>query len=207
LPTISLRRLLKMTGIKRKQIIVLSLILMIVIAGYLQYSYKKSSSSVSDRDNGKLGEAVYVDSQNVVSEEPDDTIVSKDKKDQKEIEASQQANDFFAQAYLDREIARSRDTDALKEISEDPGATSEIKAQAYEEMMRIIANSQIETKIETLVKERGFEDVIAVFAGDGSLDIIVKTPALTSAETAQIADIAMRHAQLQMDQIHIKPVY
>ncbi len=46
---------------KRKQIVVLSLVLMIVVAGYLQYSYKKSSISVNSKDNEKLGEAVYVE--------------------------------------------------------------------------------------------------------------------------------------------------
>jgi len=195
---------------KRKQIVVLSLILMIVIAGYLQYSYKKSSSSVSDKENGKLGEAVYVDnmdSSTLQTDEKDDKKDQKENKDKKVVSASKQVNDYFAQAKLDREVMRSKDADALKEISEDAGATNELKAQAYDQMMKIVDNSQRETKIETLVKEKGFEDVLAIFADDGSLDIIVKTSSLTSAQTAQIADIAIRHANMQMDQIHIKNVY
>jgi stage III sporulation protein AH len=92
---------------KKKQIVILSLVLMIIVAGYLQYTYKKSSSSSVDKDNGRLGEAVYVDGKSLEEElelakkdKKDDK--KKDKKDDKEtvveIEASQQANDFFYQA-------------------------------------------------------------------------------------------------------------
>ena len=51
------------TVIKRRQIIILALVVMIVVAGYIQYSYKKSGFSQTDSDAGKLGEAVYVDNQ------------------------------------------------------------------------------------------------------------------------------------------------
>jgi len=40
-----------MMVLKRKQIVVLSLILMIVVAGYLQYSYNNSGSSGNDSDD------------------------------------------------------------------------------------------------------------------------------------------------------------
>ena len=36
---------------KRKQIVVLSLVLMIVVAGYLQYSYNKNGESVSNLED------------------------------------------------------------------------------------------------------------------------------------------------------------
>ena len=187
---------------KRKQIVVLSLVLMIIIAGYLQYSYKRSSSATNEKENGRLGEAVYVDN-DVDSEKSAD----KDSKAQKDTSASKLANDFFAQAKLDREVVRSRDLDTLKGINDDTEATKEVKAQAYEQMMKIIDNSQREMRIETLIMEKGFEDAVALFADDGSVDIIVKAPTITSADTAQIADIVSRHAQVEIGKINIKNVY
>jgi len=184
---------------KRKQIVVLALVLMIVVAGYLQYSYKKSSVSVSESGENKFGEAVYV--------ENDESNLESSKIEVESETASKQANDFFAQAKLDRETARGRDTDALKAITEDANADQEVKAQAYQKMMNIVENSQKEMRIETLVKKIGFEEVVALFGDDGSLDIVVKTPSLTSAQTAQIADIAARQAKLDMTQIHIKSIY
>jgi stage III sporulation protein AH len=184
---------------KRKQIVVLSLVLMIVVAGYLQYSYKKSSVSVSESEEHRLGEAVYVDNNEPELESSKVEIESEP--------ASKQANDYFAQAKLDRESIRGKDADALKAITEDANADQEVKAQAYEKMMRIVENSQKEMRIETLVKKIGFEEVVALFGDDGSIDIIVKAPSLTSAQTAQIADIAARQAKVDMTQIYVKSIY
>lgn len=191
-----------MRGLKRKQIVVLSLVLMIVVAGYLQYSYKKSSMTAQDKEKGKLGEAVYVDNSDMDAEQ-----VAEEGTESMDIAASKQANEFFAQAKLDREMALSRDTDMLKQITEDENASEEVKAEAFEKMMKLVENSQREERIETLIKEKGFEDVIALFSEDGSLDIVVKAPQLTSADTAQIADIASRHGNVDISKIHIKNVY
>lgn len=193
---------------KRKQIIVLALILMIVVAGYLQYSYKQGSTSASS-DNGKLGEAVYVDNQ-LEDQGSDQSTLSKneDKKDKKtEVSASKLANDFFAQAKIDKEMSRSKSNDSLKGIIEDSNASKEIKAEAYDKMMALVDNADKEMRIETLIKEKGFSDAVALFADDGSIDIIVKTPSLSIAQTAQISDIVSRQAKVQIEDIHIKTLY
>jgi stage III sporulation protein AH len=191
---------------KRKQVIVLALVLMIVVAGYLQYSYKKSSVSVSGKDDGRLGEAVYVENEKETAGQGSD-VKNDGKATSKDVGASKQANDFFAQAKLDKEVVRSKDKDTLQQITKDENASKEVKAKAYDKMMAIVENSQKEQNIETLVKEKGFDDVVALFAEDGSLDIIVKSPGLTSAQVAQITDIATRHAKLDVEKVHIKNVF
>lgn len=192
---------------RRKQIVVLSLVLMIVVAGYLQYSYKKSSSSpLSDNSSGKSGDAVYVGNMDKnASAKSKDKSKSKDSTKKKAVTASKAANDFFAQAQLEREITRGKVTDSLKEISEDQNATQEVKAKAYEQMVQISGNLEKEMKIETMVKEKGFDDVFALFADDGSIDIVVKSPNLTSSDVAKITDIVTRQANLDinLDQVHI----
>lgn len=193
---------------KRKQIVVLSLVLMIVVAGYLQYSYKKSSVSVSGKDNSRLGEAVYVDSESAnVDDKKENSKEKKEDKNQKAAEASKQTNDFFAQAKLDKQITRSKDMDALEAIAEDPNAAKDSKAKAYDQRMKLVQNSDRELRVETLLKEKGFSDVIAFFGDDGSLDVVVKSPNLTSVQTAQIADIVTRQANVEMDKLHIKNMF
>jgi len=194
---------------KRKQIVVLSLILMIVVAGYLQYSYKKSSVSVSGKETGRLGEAVYVENENdtAAAEQKDKEKKDNNDKNQKAAAASKLANDFFAQAKLDKEITRSKDVDALKAISDDASASKEVKTKAYEQRMKIVQNSEKEMRIETLIKEKGFSDVVALFGDDGSLDIVVKAPNLTSAQAAQISDIVTRQANIEMSKLHIKNIF
>lgn len=222
-----------MVVFKRRQVVVLALILMIVVAGYLQYSYRKSSITVSGKDSGKIGEAVYVENNDETSllNQKDkntgkDTNTGKDGvKDNKDIKdnkdnkskdgkttskavsASKQANDFFAQAKLDKEITRSKDTDALKAITEDDNATKEAKAKAYDQMVKIIGNNEKEMRMEALIKGKGIEEAVVLFGDDGSLDVVVKAPSLTPALTTQIADIVSRQANVPMDKITVRNVF
>jgi stage III sporulation protein AH len=182
---------------KRKQIVVLSLVLMIVVAGYLQYTYKKSSSSATaDKDNTKVGEAVYVGNNSAVSGKASNSV-----------QASKQANDFFKSAMLDKEMTRSKDTDALKEITLDANATTTAKSKAYDQMMKIISNSEKEMSIENLIKGRGYSDVLVLFGEDQSMDIYIKTQSLTQQQVAQISDIASRQANVDITKITVKNIF
>ncbi len=231
---------------KRKQIVVLSLVMMIVIAGYLQYSYKKSSISVSeiaDSDSPRLGEAVYVDNTEVLDNEVAETTGDTANKDikkednkkednkkednkkednkkednkkednkkadsKKTVQASKVANDFFAQAKMDRDVTRGKNKDELQGIIGDPESSKELKSQANDKMLAIIDSSEREMAIETLIKEKGFSDVVVFVADDGSLDIVVKTQSLTDAEATQIADIAARQANVSIANIHVRDIF
>ncbi|HEY9061314.1 MAG TPA: SpoIIIAH-like family protein [Pseudobacteroides sp.] len=222
---------------KRKQIVVLSLVLMLVVAGYLQYSYKKGSTSVNN-DNSRLGEAVYVDSDYTVSADDKEADNNKDKKeDSKDVknkdeskdklndkdktkgsdtsdrktsenlDASKEANDFFAQAKLDKEVSRGKSDETLKAIAQDPASSKDVRNKALEKATRMAENSDREMRIENLIKKNGISDAIAFFADDGSVDIVVKAPNLSSAQTAQIYDVVSRQANLEIDKIRIKNIF
>ncbi len=184
---------------KRKQVVVLALVMMIVVAGYLQYTYRASSISVSEKENGKLGEAVYVDGQ--------ETKGSTEGNSDATVSASKQANDFFAQAKLDREIARGKDNEALKAITTDETASKDTKLKAQEKLMKIVDNSQREVRLETLIKDSGFADVVTLFGDDGSIDVIVKSQNLTSSQVAKITDVVARQANVPINKIHIKNIF
>ena len=198
---------------KRKQIVVLSLVLMIVIAGYLQYTFKKDgSASVAGNENSKLGEAVYVDNQDasVANSATTSGSTSKDTKDNKSssiASASIQANNYFAQARIDKESTRGKNTESLKAIADDTKVSKEIKSKAQDQMLTLISYAEKETNIETLIKAKGYSDAVATFGDDGSLDIVVKAPTLTEVDTAQIADIAARQGNVKMTEIYISNKY
>lgn len=239
-----------MMVLKRKQIVVLSLVMMIVIAGYLQYSYKRSSVSVSeiaDSDSPRLGEAIYVDNSDAldsdVSDKTEDSSKKESKKednkkedskkedskkedskkddtkkednkkednkkeDKKTVQASKEANSYFAQAKIDRDVTRGKNKEELQSIVNDPEANKELKTQANSKMLAMIEKSDREMAIESLIKEKGFSDVVALIADDKSIDIIVKAQSLTDAEVAQISDIASRQANIDISNVHIRPIY
>lgn len=195
-----------MVVFKRKQIVILALVLMIVVAGYLQYSYRQGSESTDVE--GKLGEAVYVDNE-IFNEGLDisDFDFAEDTNDQKNITASKIADDYFIQARMNKEQSRSKNSESLKKISEDVNASEEIRTEAQAKMIALAEISEKEMRIETLINKMGFEDTFILFADDGSVDIVVKTPSLTTSQTAQITDIVTRQGGVEVKDIHIKPMF
>ncbi len=191
------------TILRRRQLVVLALVIIIVIAGYFQYSYKKSGYSDDDYEAGRLGEAVFGDTQEAEDMGSGTQDKSADESG-KIVAASKEAEDYFAQTKLEKEIVRSRDADSFRSIAEDENASAEIRDQAYNKMMALIDISDKEMRIEALVKKQGYNDVIALFGDDGSVDIIVKAPSLTTAQVAQIVDIVSRQASVDIDKIIVK---
>ncbi|ABN52073.1 MAG TPA: SpoIIIAH-like family protein [Hungateiclostridium thermocellum] len=211
-----------MMVLKRKQIVVLSLILMIVVAGYLQYSYNNSGSSGNDSDDisvsqfdeetESLGEAWYVDNTTDLQagnkeEKKDEKSENSDKKenkqDNKALQASKEANEFFAQAKMDKDVRRAKDKEELEKITNDANATEEQRTQAYERMLKLLENSDKEMRIEALIKNKGFSDVVVFFGDDGSVDVVVKAPSISSVEVAQIAEITSRQAGVDISDVHV----
>ena len=64
---------------------------------------------------------------------------------------------------------------------------------------------QAETKIETVLKAQGFEDVLCYLSGTAA-NIIVKTPGLDSAGAAKIKDVLLSEVSLGSDNITIVEV-
>ena len=196
-----------MMVLKRKQIVILALILLIVVAGYLQYSYRQGSTSADSE--GRLGEALYVDCDNYNDEMfgSDSDLADEGFGDQVNITASKMANDYIIQAKLDKEQSRSEAADSLKAIVEDATVSTEIREEAHNKMMALAENLERESRIEILINKMGFEDSFILFADNGSVDIIVKTPSLTSSQAAQITDIVMRQADVDVEDIHISTMF
>ncbi|WP_054749913.1 SpoIIIAH-like family protein [Ruminiclostridium josui] len=192
-----------MNFLKRKQIIVLSLVLMLLVAGYLQYNYNKSSQ-YSEDDSAQIGDAVYVDNQDASDKENIDTAAAGD--EEKTATASKEANTFCS-GKMDRDVTRDKDIETMKSIYQDDMASKDAKSKAYEKMMKIVETSQKETNIETLIKEKGFNDVVALFSDDGSVDVVVKAPAISKADWAKIADIVSRQGNVPFDKIVIKNMF
>ncbi len=244
---------------KKRQIAVLVLVVIIIVAGYLQYNYdKKGYSSLqtntdTQNNNEKIGEAIYVDNSNVTSKGIFDFF--KKKNDEQNIEPVQETdkenkenkennennnntnsneptqdntsslnadnnlliedetkevfagqNEYFAQARLEKSRTRGQEEEILRNITKDDSAAKDIKNKAYEKLMNVVNNNEIEMKIESLIKQRGFDDAIAYLSQDGSVDVVINSTSLTSSQTAQICDIVQRHAGISIENIHIKNV-
>lgn len=193
--------------LKRKQIVILALILLIVVAGYLQYSYRQGNTSADSE--GRLGEALYVDNEiyNEGMAGSESGLAEEDFGDQKNVTASKMANDYFIQAKMDKEQSRSEAAESLRTIAENFDVSPEVREEAQTRMMALAETLEKESRIEILINKMGFEDSFILFADNGSVDIIVKTPSLTSSQAAQITDIVMRQADVDVEDIHISTMF
>lgn len=185
----------------KKQILVVALVLVIITAGVLQFMYGDKGYSAKNDGEERLGEAVYVD--NITGEAvnlTDETGLDNAGIDNAETNSE---NDYFTQARMERDAIRSKQKEELKELT-GSNAGDEISARAQQEYLDLIKRSEIEATIESLIKQRGIEDVVVIFGSTGTVDLVVKADSLSESETAQISDIVMRHAGVEMEDIHIK---
>lgn len=191
---------------KRKQIVVLGLVLVIISVGILQYNYNSSGESAKldlALDQGTdlediPGAAVYV-------ENADTAVIDK------AVAQAEQAVGFFAEARMERDKARSKQKDELKVLAQAADGTIATSTgmkslEAQEQLLAIIKRAEAESTVETLVKQKGFEDALAYMSDTNNVDVIVKASSLTSQDVAQISDIVVRHADVTMDRITVKNV-
>jgi stage III sporulation protein AH len=172
----------------KKHLFLVGLVVLVVLTGYLQYAYRKDSADAS----GKMSDqdAVFVNQDGIIS----DT----------DLENLPGTGAFFVQARLDRETARARNMEELTKIRDDGTVSAEVRDKAYLKMLSMVDETEKELKIESLLKERGYNDSIVIFGGLDSVDVIVRTPTLTEAQATQIADIVSRQGNVEMTSIHIR---
>lgn len=160
-----------MTVLHKKQIVLAALIVMVGVAGYLNWRYEDSS----------------------IAETSESTVVSENTENETLGEAtmvSNTENNYFINCRSNREIVRSKALEVLKTTIDNPNSSQEAKDNAQKEIVNISNNIESEGNIENLIKAKGFEDVV-VFINDNNITVTVKSQGLTAPETAKIKDIVI----------------
>ena len=182
---------------KKKEVIAASLVVMIGLAGYLNWSYQ---DTVKVRDNetyvqtGKmLGEAEMVSSTNEKTE----------KKDGKKEEKSVVENTAdFEDAKQNRESARSAAMEALKATTQDETVDEATRTLAGEKLVKCAENMELENTIESVAGAKGFPEVCAYINEDAAV-ITVRASGLDQTKTATLCEIVTETANIGMDKVKI----
>lgn len=195
--------------LKRKEIVAASLVLLIGIAGYLNWSYQ-DTIQITDGESyietgKKLGEAQFVSSTEDGVEEKEE-----DKKEEKQ-EASDvevvedKSGDFFEQARVDREAARSKSLEILNQTAANESFDEEIRKKAGDKILEISKDVETETTIESVAHSKGYAQICA-YVSDGSARIMVKKADFGIEDVAKITDIATETLNLSANSIKIVEV-
>ncbi len=196
--------------LKKNQIIITTLAIMIAIAGYLNYSGRIFGDEKSKETSGNLASQELLD----ISDEGLETagdIESQDKEvTDGEVEGTPGeavlTSGVVAEAKVTREQVRAKNKETLQAIIDNEKIGEEQKKDAIAQMVRVTELAEKEAAVETLLASKGFTDTVVSLTDDAA-DIVVGKTELTDANLAQIEDIVVRKTEIPAANIVITPIH
>ena len=202
-----------LSAIGKKNIIIISGILLIGIAVYLNLTLQFSEPDIPDgylmdsdyyydyEDSKVFGQAALVDNMNYDSEDMGAGMGELGMTDE-DIQSSIVEENYFAIAVVSRSRARDESIELLNTIVNNAESMPDIRDKALKDIGIIAGEIEKEANIETIIKAKGFTDCVAVVSGENA-NIIVKTDGLMANEVAQIKEIVYEQAGINPGNIKI----
>ena len=204
--------------LKKNQIIILVIALMLVSAGYLNYSANLNEV----QKTASIGDAKLVSSNGIVETNTQETALVENQNNEIRTNANETAlvennneqteettktnakisNEYFSQTRLNRESMYSQMVESYQKILENESIASDQKAIAQTEIKNINDTKNKIMICENLIKTKGIDDVI-IFVNDKSISVVVKAENLEEDKIAQIQNIIAREMNTQINDIHI----
>lgn len=199
--------------VKKNQVIITSLAILIAVAGYLNFAdvdlgFKDqetstdSSSILEDVDYDLTDETALLDENGADGLESGAEAHETGTPGEAVLTA---ASDFAAQAKLSREQVRSKNKADLQEIINSADIGDEQKQEAVNTMVAMTDTAEKEAAAELLLEAKGFENAVVNLTGE-TADIVVPESDLDDAKRAQIEDIVKRKTGIAAENIVITPL-
>ncbi len=185
--------------LKKNQMAIVIVALMLITAGYLNYTTNESEilTSGNTQDLAAIGDATLVNSNEILEE----NTISTNEINTASEEVKEEDN-YFVLSRLDRDKMYSQMIETYQKLIESQNISQEQKAISQQEIANI---NQIKNAImicENLIKNKGFEDLV-IFVNDGTVDVVVKSENLQAEKIAQIQNIIIRELKVDAGNIHI----
>ena len=181
--------------IKKNQVIITSLAILIAVAGYLNFA---------DVDLGVKDKEASTDSSSILEDAGYDLTDSENTSTPGEAVLTG-TDSFAAQARISREQTRSQNKADLQDIINNKDIDDEKKQEAIQTMVSMTDITEKEAAAELLLEAKGFEDVIVNLTGE-TADVVVPEEELSQAQRAQIEDIVKRKTGIAPENIVITPL-
>ena len=204
--------------LKKNQLTLLVISLMLITAGYLNYSStynQKAEEAGSDSiDVAKIGDAELVNSNvvdensaenNTLNENINSNVAEQNTTNtstQIENEKNNDENNYFATSKLERNVMYSQMIERYQSILDSSNGYTEQKGIAQEEINKINELQNAIMIAENLLTTKGFDQNIIFVNGD-SISVIIGKENLSQDEIAQIQNIISRELNAKVDNIHI----
>lgn len=202
---------------KKNQIIVTLLAVLIAVAGYLNYADKNAKIEKAKEANNDTYSEVYSNDEIVSGtgdipsldgEENESESVNQDKETSEPGAAvltnGTSLSSYMVQARLNREQTRSKNKETLMNVINNDSVTDAEKKKAVKSMVKITKTVEMENTIESLLKAKGFEDVVVTIS-DKQADVIISEQEMDDSKRAQIEDVIKRKTGFSAENIVITP--
>ena len=222
-----------MKGIlKKNQIIIYVIAIMLMTAGYLNYTTKQGENSIQTsldieaKDDSRLadiGDATLVSSSDVVVDDLKNetntanttNITTNEVKENtvqnnvNQVKITEQTssnvsnnNEYFTKSKLERDNMYSQMIETYEKILNSNNSLETQKQTATTEITKINQTKNSIMICENLIKTKGFENVV-IFVNGESVSAIIGLPELKQEEVAQIQNIISRELNVNAENIHI----
>lgn len=206
--------------LKRNQVIVTTLAVMIAAAGYLNYSGRilekqaapasADDSTVLLTDDGSTQVNTYADNayQDIASLDSDgseeSSTVEKSEIGEAVLASTSGQTSVLAAAKLNREQVRAKSREELLEVMNSTSVEQEQKNSAASAVEKMAETAEQEAAAELLLEAKGFAGCVVSIA-DGKADVVINAASLDDASRAQIEDIVKRKTGIPGENIVIMP--
>ncbi len=194
-----------MMVLRKKELVAAMLVILIGVAGYLNWSYQ-DTISVKDGDSyietgKKLGEAQFVSKVDEDIEEGGENDGEAQTAANVE-EAQDKDGSYFENARLQREEARSKALEILNRTAANESFDGDVRKKAGDKIIETAANVEKETEIESLAQSKGY-DLICAYISDGIANVSVKKDGFSENDVTVICEIVTSQTDLPANSVRI----
>lgn len=217
--------------LKKNQIVIYVIALMLMAVAYLNYTTNTAEQSVEasmqmeardDSNTANIGDATLVSSNDILSNtdtvnessgnnttvsntESSNTTNDNSNSNAETAQTSAKTNtdnDYFTKSKLERDSMYSQMLESYENILNSTNSLETQKQSATDEIKKINDTKNSIMICENLIQTKGFENSIIFVNGD-SISVILKSDDLTQEEVAQVQNIISREMNAEIENIHI----
>ncbi len=206
---------------KKNQVIIYVIALMLVAAGYLNYTANGNTNSIIPTSGteeeldkmANIGDAQLVSSNDIVNEAVNNTTNNTENAKTENTSSNTVTTssttakttnngDYFKTSKLERDTMYSQMIETYEKVLNSDNSLETQKQSATDEIKKINDTKNSIMICENLIQTKGFENSV-VFVNGESVSVIIEASELSKEQVAQIQNIISREMNAKAENIHI----
>lgn len=206
---------------KKNQVIIYVIALMLVAAGYLNYTTNGNTNSIIPTSGteeeldkmANIGDAQLVSSNDIVNEAVNNTTNNAENTKTENTSSNTVTtsstttsttnnSDYFKTSKLERDTMYSQMIETYEKVLNSDNSLETQKQSATDEIKKINDTKNSIMICENLIQTKGFENSV-VFVNGESVSVIIEASELSKEQVAQIQNIISREMNAKAENIHI----